>query len=278
MGPDAMLRALAEQVAARAGWRVDLDGFVDFLTQCAGPQRVEGEPLDAASAFGLHVDDLYLAYGCAVGEPRARQTFATIHLGVVDERLRRFRFGSSDAEEVRRKVEDLLLFGREGGPPRIAQYKGRGPLRAFVAAVAVNVARSWLRTQQHRRDVELDDVTSALLRPPDESREAASPEYSELLREALRATVALLEQRQRTIVRLHLTRGVPQVKIAKMLGVNQSTVSRTLEAALYSLQTGIRRRLQERGLRDDEITSIVRDVRHAIDISLSRVLAASEAS
>jgi RNA polymerase sigma-70 factor (ECF subfamily) len=277
MAFDPTMRALAEQAAARAGWSIDLDGFIERLRRCIGGEDGPTEP-EAVRASALHVDDLYLAHACALGDARARYAFATTHLGAVDEHLRRFRLAPSVVEEVRRKVEDLLLFGEPPDrPPRIGQYSGRGPLRAFVATVAVNASRSWLRQQRRHPDVELDEVTSVLLRPADQSGQAALPRYSEMLRDAMRVALTLLDQRQRTVVRLHVARGVPQTKIAKMLGVNQSTVSRTLDAALHSLQAGIRQRLQQQGVGDDEIASLVRDVRHAIDISLSRILAASEA-
>jgi hypothetical protein len=66
---------------------------------------------------------------------------------------------------------------------------------------------------------------------------------------------------------------VSLTQIARILGVHQSTVSRDLDAALHLLQRSVRSRLRDDyGLDENEVKSIMRDVRSKLDLSLSRLL------
>ena len=107
---------------------------------------VLGRDLEAGDAMSaVRVGDLYLAYGCCLGRPAAVKAFATRYLARVRDYVRRFERVAVSADEVRRELEDILLLGRNGSGPRLAAYRGRGPLEHFVAAAARNVARTLLR-------------------------------------------------------------------------------------------------------------------------------------
>jgi RNA polymerase sigma-70 factor len=234
------------------------------------------EALDAAST--VRVGDLYLAYGCCLGRPAAVKAFATRYLPRVRDYVRRFERVVVSADEVRRELEDILLLGRNGSGPRLAAYRGRGPLEHFVAAAARNVARTLLRRDGRISMRYADDPDAEAAPPGRGSKDFVASRYKAVIRDAVRIALRSLDRRQRMIVRLHLSRGVTLTHIARMLQVHQSTVSRALEGALEHLHSEIRRQLREvHGLSDTEMKSIVRDVRSMVDLSLSRILQDTQA-
>ncbi len=242
---------------------------------------VLGRDLEAGDAMSaVRVGDLYLAYGCCLGRPAAVKAFATRYLARVRDYVRRFERVAVSADEVRRELEDILPLGRNGSGPRLAAYRGRGPLEHFVAAAARNVARTLLRRDGRisMRYADDDDPDAQAAPPGRGSKDFVASRYKAVIRDAVRIALRSLDRRQRMIVRLHLSRGVTLTHIARMLQVHQSTVSRALDGALEQLHSEIRRQLREvHGLSDTEMKSIVRDVRSMVDLSLSRILQDTQA-
>ncbi len=219
----------------------------------------------------IHVADLYLACACAAGIPGALTEFSTRYLEQLHVRLKRFG-DSIRPEDARREIEDILLFGRKDAPPRIGQYQGRGPLQGFVATAIRNVAISMIRAQNRERWDDFDALASQLAGTAAGSATLVTARYQRAVEEALHAALLTLDLRQRTIVRLHMGQGVTLSQIARMLKVHQTTVSRSLDAALKGIYRELRENLRHLGLNSSEMRSIVEDVRSRIDLSLSRTL------
>jgi RNA polymerase sigma-70 factor (ECF subfamily) len=275
MGAPASLQSTLDAVAdaAAAAWpafRLERGAFQQRLLAGIDP-ATEGA---REALLQLHAADLYLAMACDLGIAQAIEAFAIGYLARVDAYLKRFGNSTIRPEDVRRELEDTLLFGRAGTPARIGQYAGRGPLERFVARAARNAALSMLRARPPAKDAnDLDELASHLAAPFEGHTDVIAARYEEVVRDALRASLAVLDRRQRTIVRLHLLQGVSLTQIARMLQVHQSTVSRAFAAASVVIYDGVRRHLQDRkGMSDSEMQSIVRDVRHRIDASLSLLL------
>jgi RNA polymerase sigma-70 factor (ECF subfamily) len=275
MSGPANLSSLLEAIndaaeAAYPAFRVERETFQRRLLAGIDPEA------DGArdALLRLHAADLYLAMACDLGIVQAIEAFAIGYLARIDMYLKRFGNAAIRPEDVRREVEDTLLFGRGGAPARIGQYAGRGPLDRFVATAARNAALSMLRARRPVNNADdLDELASHLAAPLEGHTDVIAARYEDVVREALRASLRLLDRRQRTIVRLHLLRGVSLTQIARMLRVHQSTVSRAFDAASVAIYDGIRRHLHElEGMTDSEMQSVVRDVRHRIDASLSLLL------
>ncbi len=265
------LEALTD--AAEAAWpafRVDRSAFQAHVVSC-----VEGEMGNQAIAVSrLHTKDLYLAYACSQRVSPALEEFTERYLSRLDTSLKQFSDSSVRPEDVRRELEDGLLFGRNDSPARIGQYTGRGPLERFVKTAARNAAVTLIRGQRHTAaSDDFDALASKLAAPPAGSESFVAARYEAVVREALRTALLALDRRQRMIVRLHLLQSVTLTQIARMLQVNQSTVSRALAAAVDVIHGEIRQQLQElEGMNESEMKSVIRDVRHRIDLSLSRIL------
>jgi RNA polymerase sigma-70 factor len=256
--------------AAEGQWpsfRVERSLFEKRLMASVSEQV--GDP--AVTLSKLHVSDLYLAHGCELGIPAALSAFAATYLSTIDLYLEHFRNSTVRSDEVRRELEDTLLFGRRTPPGRIGQYRGNGPLRNFVATAARNLAISMLRSRERHMVSDFDNLATQL--GSSEGTDGIATARDEgVVRDAVRSALLGLDRRQRTIVRLHLVRGVTFTKIACMLKVNQSTVSRTFDAALHTLYRAIRRELRElRGMSESEMQSIIHDVRGRLELTWSRI-------
>jgi RNA polymerase sigma-70 factor (ECF subfamily) len=112
---------------------------------------------------------------------------------------------------------------------RQREFRGDGPLEAWVWRIVINVARD---TARRRR----------LLGPPvDELVEVAAATLPDALSAQLRSELRELPDRQRTAVFLHYYADLPYEEVATLLGVAPGTVAASLNAARATL----RRRIKE---------------------------------
>jgi RNA polymerase sigma factor (sigma-70 family) len=109
------------------------------------------------------------------------------------------------------------------------QFRGDGPLEAWVWRIVINVARD---TARRRR----------LPAPPvEELVEVAAATLPDALSAQLRSELRELPDRQRTAVFLHYYADLPYEEVATLLGVAPGTVAASLNAARATL----RRRIKE---------------------------------
>src|SRR6187551_1142423 len=104
-------------------------------------------------------EEIYLAFACADGEPEAHRLFEQHFLSHVPRYVSRFQLAPHLLDEVRQRVRMKQLFGER---PGIGQYRGSGPLGAWIRATTVRVAFDVV-TQAGQPiavdvDQELDDV------------------------------------------------------------------------------------------------------------------------
>jgi len=235
-------------------------------------------PSDGTVAFDwtqlCHVD-LYLAVACSIGESAAITVFSRRYMSRLSHYLRRFGDSSELIDDVRANLEDKLLFSAEvGHPPRIHQYVGRGPLEAWVAMTAQRSLLSMLRSRgSASRSAPADELWELWSAASGLERDE-SHRFADTIRETLRQVIQSLPVRERNVLRLSIVEDVSLSQIARMLNVNQSTVSRAFHACLDKVNEEMRVRLKAlHGMRDSEIESVVRDLRSQIDLSLSGVFA-----
>src|SRR5687768_14380224 len=95
-----------------------------------------------------------IASRCARGEPAALAWFDRRYLGRVDAIACRLGLSPALAEEIKQLLRCRLFVG-EQGPPRIASFRGDGPLDGWLAVAASRLI--WRKIEATRRTV--DDVT-----------------------------------------------------------------------------------------------------------------------
>lgn len=267
---DALEATLADAVGVgRAAWpslELDAAAFCRFLGARAPA------PLDPARPLGaLAVADLYLAAGCATGDPRA--------LAECDLLIQREATVAADAARVHASVRDeaiqvartLLFLPRPERPPAIHDYAGRGPLRGWLRVV---LSRELIRVgRSQNRAVELEEQLVDSPDYDDPALDHLKQRYRAELAEAFRIALDTLPARDRTLLRQQIVDGLSIDEIGALHRVHRATAARWLVKLRDDLVERTRAVLADRlGIATDEAASIVRLVQSQLDVSVIRHL------
>jgi RNA polymerase sigma-70 factor (ECF subfamily) len=251
--------------AARAAWpevHLDPETFAHGIAERLG----EGNAVAAMAA--LHTSDLYLCLACANGDASAIVAFDALLAQRMPQFLARYHASSARCDEVRQRLHERLLVGDR---KRIAHYRGRGSLTA------------WLRVAAVREAIALDrGLTKALAHDSgrDVAADARDPERELILRRhgpqferALAASLEALRAEQRELLRLYFVEALTLEEIAQRCGVNRSTILRRLRAGREELLLSTRARLAaEIGVSDSTFETVGRLLHADLEISLCRYL------
>jgi len=223
--------------------------------------------------------DLYLATACARGDAAALRRFESDYLAKVPHWLKLPPGDHEIVAEVRQRVATRALVGRDGTPPRIAQYTGRGPLWAWVRIIALR-EHARLRHElgrQHAVEVGTDDELDHLARSGELSADlvAVRARYQPAMTAAFRAAIAALAPRDRTLLRLAYVDGLSLDAVGRMYGVNKSTVSRWLATCRGEVLASAGERLRaELGIPAGDVESLLGLMPRDLDVSLDGLLRA----
>lgn len=265
----AALRARLD--AARAAWPdVDLadEVFVDALAARVGEGDVAG------SLAALCTDDLYLACACARGDARAITAFERRYQGELAAAFRQLAVRGSDPADLRQQLFERLFIAQGGRPPKIAEYGGRGSLRAWlkIAATRLRIDRERVKGD-HRDNFTDDDRLAALGAGDDPELQYLKQHYREQFRAAFVAALAGLDAKERALLRLNAIEGLSATDIARMYNVHRATGKRWLADARDNLVAATQRLLvAQLGDRAVGLASVVRLIRSDLDVSLARHL------
>ncbi|MEP6860729.1 MAG: sigma-70 family RNA polymerase sigma factor [Deltaproteobacteria bacterium] len=197
-------------------------------------------------AIPPHASDLYLALGCALGDPNALQLFDAGILADAARVIRRYDSNHAFVTEVMQRIRIHLLVGEAGEPPRIARFDGRASLRAWVGTCAVRMALYVMRGTRNANEiaVEWPDVIAEL--PTGHAElDAVRARYADAFRTAWRDACNQLTPRHRTILRMCFVENASVEQIATTYAVHRVTVWRWLEDAKTRVLAQTRARLGE---------------------------------
>lgn len=217
-------------------------------------------------------EDLYLAAACAQGQVNAVAAFERDVLGQVDGALRSLDPSREFADEVRQRLRTKLLVGPQ---PRIAAYRGRGPLVAWVNVSAIRTGLHVLDATRRRQAKQQGHWSRALLvaDSADMELDAAKRQHLGAFREALAEASTALSQRERSILRSHFADGLSIDKIGAIYGVHRATAARWINHAKVRLRQCARERLAERVQLDGpELDSVLRSMQSQLDLGFSQLL------
>jgi RNA polymerase sigma-70 factor (ECF subfamily) len=264
---DGLLRALFE--AGRAAWPgVELDptAFARHLGRHAA-----GEP--ALPPAG-HAADVYLACACAAGAPAAVATFDRRFSRILARAVGRVDPAPAFVEDALQTILEHLLVSPPGAPPRIAEYAGRAPLRAWLAAVAVRTALNLRRRRADQPHDALDEDGPGVAAGADPELGYMKAVYKDAFEAAVRAALARISPEERALLRLHLTEGMSIDRLAERYAIGRSTAARRLASARAALREHTRAELEARlGLTRSGMDSIAALVRSQLEVSASGLLA-----
>ena len=258
--PPRFVTLLEAARASRPELVVDEAAFVAYLED-----RFTNAELDDASA-ARNAGDLVLVWAALAKDPVAiaeleRSAIANLGPALVSI------VGPEGVDEVKQRVREALLVL---SPPRLASYAGRGPLRAWVRAVAIRMA---LRLHgEGVRTIELDpeilgDNTDPALR-------MLRQQYSSELQAAFETALASLSPRDRTLLRQQYVDGLGIEALAAVHQVHRVTMFRWLGKIRHSLLSETRKQLARKiQIAGTELDSLMRAVQSGVEVTLERMLA-----
>jgi RNA polymerase sigma-70 factor (ECF subfamily) len=168
----------------------------------------------------MHPADLYLALACAAGIPAALSIFERHLLSEVAAFVARINPSPAFADEVRQRLRERLLVGPSA---RIAEYRGNGPLGAWLRVASVRIAIDLLRADGATRATPIHDVATRAL-DPEFGYIAAT--HRPMLEDALRKAVTNLTTRERNVLRMYFVNGWTFARIGRSYRVHRGTVTR----------------------------------------------------
>lgn len=234
-------------------------------------QHTGRDGLDALEDEGAI--ELALACACAEADPRALAIVETRYMSAVGPALASMGLDRATIDDVAQTVRDKLLVA--DGPDqeiKLLRYAGRGTLHGLVKVTAVRTALSLLRSRRGR--AQPDDDLERLAEPADDPElHFLKARYREAFRRAFARAVGELDGRERNVLRLHHIGGMTLEQVARMYGIDRSTVVRLLQKVRGKLFTRTRDALREDlAIERAELDDVLALIRSRFEVSLGRLL------
>ena len=270
MPDDAAIAAELGRVAAegRAAWMFALS--LTRIAEHLGAKLPETRVLDAlASVEGA---DLWLACSCAEGDAAAIGAFDALFANDLVRAYERARTTKIALDDFVQAVRVKLM---STAHPKIRDYVGFGPLRAWVRTVATRTLLDMTRPL-YLKERPTDDAKFLEVPAPTDAPDLAYAKrlYGVAMQQAIQDAAAALTPEERNVLRDHYARGLTVDQIAQLHGYHRATAARRVQRARDALLEGIRLLLAERlGLSGAELESVLRLVRSQMNVTLERVLA-----
>lgn len=218
------------------------------------------------------LEDLALAAACAAGLPAAQAAFDEV-LTEVDAAGAATGATKDLVLEVKQLLRVQLLVAKDGKPPGIASYRGKGPLRGWVRITATRELIRHKKKRQREAPLEARTLDYLLTSGIDPALTALKAEYRAEFAEALRDAITDLSAEDRTLLRQQIVDGMSIDAIGAAFGVHRATAARWLTRARAALVAATHRRLAERlELPVEQMDSVIRLVSSQLDASVIRYL------
>jgi RNA polymerase sigma-70 factor (ECF subfamily) len=220
-----------------------------------------------------HLADLFLAWAVSQGDAAALRRFDQDVRSEIEAAARRIDRAPAFVDDVRQSLHVRLLVAPEGGGrPRITEYAGRGPLRAWIGVAALRIALN-LKRDAAPATAREDVLAELVIGEPDPELHHLKTLYRAEFREALEAALTALSERQRAILRLSFVDGLRLAEIARLYQVHESSASRWVTQAASAVASDARRRLVARlSLSPGSVDNVAHMVLSHLDLSIARIL------
>lgn len=219
-----------------------------------------------------HVEDLYLALGCARGDRAALTALEDVTMPVVLRGLGKIGTSEDGRREVLQMLREQMLVA-DDGPPGIAAYDGRAPLAIWLRVCAARIGMRQAAREQ--RNESLDDDRLDQLAPgvPDPELAYLRQHYGAQFRAAFGEAVASLAPRERNLLRHSVIDGLTIDQIAAIYHVHRATAARQLKQVRATLVATTRERMRASlGVGETELDSIFRVLMSMADVTLREAL------
>jgi RNA polymerase sigma-70 factor (ECF subfamily) len=221
---------------------------------------------------GLHLEELAIARGCALGRESAWRRF----LAQYREQLTRAAIEMTGSAALGEELASALyseLFGlteREGRRwSPLLRYSGRGSLMGWLRAILAQ-----RRVDQYRkigRETELGEIEPAAA-----VSEQIEPEQLGDLRAALKMTLSEASAEERFLLSAYYLDQHTLNEMSRVLRVHEATISRKLKRATERLRKQLLRTLKARGLSRRAAEEALGTDPRDVDINLRKLLQKSD--
>jgi RNA polymerase sigma-70 factor (ECF subfamily) len=265
---DVLTRAIA---AARARWPTVQLSAHDFVTYLAA--RIGAGEAPSEQLASRHLEDLYLAFGCSIGDAAAIAAFDQAVLRDLPRALRRGDLDQAHLDDTRQQVATKLLARTTAAPPAIAQYAGRGSLRGWVRVIAIRESGRLLQGQAHERPAGDDALFDAVAHGVVPSQSLLKEAYRQSFKRAFEESLAALSIHDRLLLRQHFLDGLGIDRLAAVHDVHRATAARWIAKLVERLLADTRARLETSlGIQNEELDSVLRLIQSCLDASIGRAL------
>lgn len=288
---DAFVAGLAEDLrpafAAADGLAERLAAMVSAGTNSAGPfsptpvefvahiARIIPSTAAVDALESLKLADLYLACACALGDSRALNAFDREFGRDIDLAIARSGNVNLTKDEFRQALRNKLFVVRTNKPPKIADYAGRGDLRAWVRVTAVRMIVDIVRSKNADREIPVEAEMLGAMPSPAEDPELDYIQrvYKSEFKEALSAGFTTLTPRERNLLRHQVIHGLNIDQVGAIYSVHRTTAFRWIEKARKAFLTATKDALMARlNVGQSQFASIMRVVQSDLDLSMRRLL------
>lgn len=249
----------------------------------AGQQAWPGVALDRArfhervAEMGVDLEslparasDLYLASACAERDPAAVQAFERHFLQPVPRMLTRVALSEHQEDELRQQLRIRLLVGPS---PRIAEYRGMGPLGGWVRVCALRLALDLKLGSDEQRRSDGEALDALMVGAAGTEVMIDAVHHRAAFQEALQEALTTLTAREKTLLRLHFLDGMNIDALGAVFRVHRATAARWLVAIRGQLLERVRQKLSlDIGASPSEAQSLVRLLRSEVQVSIQRIL------
>ncbi len=260
-----LIRELFEKSGGRK-YNITEQQFADILTAIAQKYLPAEFPASEMRVLysSLHVEELVLARACAAGNERAWEDFMVRYREKLHDAALRITREDSKARELAGSIyADLYGTSAREGPrvSKLSYYSGRGSLEGWLRSVMAQAYVNEYRTGRHMISLEEESEAGK------QFASAAQPQPSACdprLPAAIDEAIAALHPEDRCILAYYFLDDLTLARIASILGVHESTISRRLEKLVRLLRKDLVLRLTRKGMTrrqaEEALESDVRDV------------------
>jgi RNA polymerase sigma-70 factor (ECF subfamily) len=222
-------------------------------------------------ALAQHAADIFLAAAATGMDADAVAVIEQDLMSQLPRWLARLHLPQNVVDDVRQELRAKVLVGP---PPKLAQYRGSGPLSAWLRVAAVRAALDTCAGESVVSEGQ-QDFHGSLMTALDPEERLVRDRYGPLFEAAMREAITQLPRRDRNLLRFHYLTGMSYDAIARTYHVHRATVVRWLAAIRESLEDEVRMRLwRELGTSPSEFRSLWNVVMSQLDASVSRLLGA----
>ncbi len=248
----------------------DVDVSLDAYRAYVATRYSTGPTVGQAPAFA----DLYLACACARGDASASRLLASTYRTEIDAVRARFGTRAPTLDETMSLVLERVLLGKDGKPPKIAEYSGRGELRGWLRVVTL---RTLLNQLGARRTTEVpfeEGVLAGMLTSSnDPELSVASLQSHAEIKRAFCAACEELTSRERRMLKHAFVEAMPIDDVGALYGVHRATAARWIKRAQEKLASAFGQTLRrELALTPADYASFLRAVGDSLEVSVERYL------